>query len=290
MQPKFSKSCRYSASVLACLSALCASQTVSAKDIPVTISWSGTKPDLVSIQIPGGMSDFDYDARTQVFSSTLPIDDGQVEVRTLLVNYSGTNHPFYLKVNPFLPKIAFRLSMTPAKSCLKSHIDRVAKKVDNLPDAMRAVLQAGQLLAIDLPDDCGDLSGKAQEAKYKRTVQLAQYSNGLFQTGQKLRSEYLESVPKASRRRVAAEVAEYENEIDSLEAVQLAATRTEAQYQRDFDKAAAINDVLLQRAQSDEQLETLYKQQGLTINQLEKDGRYLDARAASIRQSNSSGP
>lgn len=275
---------------LFCISAIFVTQSAAAKDIPVTISWSDTKPDRVSVQTPGGISDFDYDSRAQVFSSTVPIEMGQVEVRTLLINYAGKNHPLYLKVHPFLPKIAFRLSMTPVTSCLNRHIDQVDKQVDNLPDAMRSVLQAGQLLAIDSPDDCGSLAARAQQARYKRTVQLAQYSNGLFQTGKQMRTEYLASVSNASKSRVTAEVADYENEIDSLEAVQLVETRTEAQDQRDFDKAVEINDVLLQRAQSDEKLKTLYKKQGITINQLEKDGRYLDARAAAINQPNSSGP
>ena len=273
-----------------CLFAAMTAVSAEARDIPVTIYWSDTKPDRVSVQTVGGVTDFYYDAAAKAFKSAVPIEAGEVAVRTLFVTYAGKNYPLYLKVNSFLSDIGFRLSMKPANSCLNRLVKEVDKTVDNLPDAMRSVLQAGQLLTIESPDDCGALAPRVHEARYKRTVQLAQLSNGLFQTSPKLKNEYLASVPTASRRRVEAEVAEYENEIDSLEAVQLVATRKQAQDQRDFDKAAAINDVLLQRAQSDEQLETLYKQQGVTINQLEKDGRYLDARAATIRQPDSSGP
>ena len=272
------------------LFALMIAGTAQARDIPVTIFWSDTKPDRVSVQTAGGISDFSYDAAARAFKSSLPIENGQVGVKTLFITYAGKNYPLYLKINSFLSGVEFRLAMKPASSCLDRLVKEVDKTVDNLPDAMRSVLQAGQLLMIESPDDCGALAPRVHEARYKRTVQLAQLSNGLFQTSPKLKSEYLASVPTASRRRAEAEVAEYENEIDSLEAVQLVATRKQAQDQRDFDKAAAINDVLLQRAQSDEQLETLYKQQGVTINQLEKDGRYLDARAAAIRQPDSAGP
>lgn len=250
-----------------------------ATNIPVTIGWDETKPDRISVQYDGGLTDLTYEPVTRTFNGVVSVEPNQVTIKTLLVGYSGRTVPLRLKVNGFLLNINFRLSMELAPSCTQQRVIKVGQKVDNASDAMRSVLSAAQLLAIPEPEGCGSLRKTVVQARYDRTIQLSQLSQGLFQIDENVRQAYLDSLPQAVRNSALNKVAVYESQIDGLEAVQLAKQRGDAQEKGNYATASAINDVMLARV-ADRERRAVYEGEGLTKPQLEKDGRYLDARAA----------
>ncbi len=256
-----------------------------ATDIPVNIGWAGTQPESISVQDEGGLTEFSYEASSQIFKGSISVEPRQVVVKTVLAIYKNGSVSFRLKVNSFLPSINFRLPMEKASSCTRQLVNRVAQRVDNASDAMRSILSATQLLTIPTPEDCGPLKITLVQARYDRTIQLAQLSQGLFQIDENVRQAYLNSLPQAARASALARVAIYEQQIEGLEAVQLAEQRRLAQEKGNFATAGDINDVMLARVANPE-LRSVYKDEGLTKSQLERDGQYLDAREASAASPN----
>lgn len=272
--------------VLLTLSAM--STPALATGVPVEIEWEKIKPIRILHQTQGGTDDLRYDSARKTFTGMLDVPDRSVQVHTLFVDYGGKKIPLYLKVNSFLPKVSFRLSLERADSCKKDYVDAVDRAVSTWPDALGAMLGASQLLNIQSPNDCGMLETTVVRARYNRTVQLAQLSKGLFQIDDELRVAFVNSFTSDMRGHAEATAKAYADQIEGLEAAQLIELRNEAQGQRDFTTAADISSMMLERISANPDLRAKYAGEGITPGNLKADMRYLDSRALQKLQSTSS--
>jgi hypothetical protein len=250
-------------------------------DIPVEVRWSGARPSSINISTEGGLKPMRYDERRQIFTESISVTGSHPQRRTLIVSYGTFNHPLDIRVHSVLPSITFGIDHQPQPSCTQTKVLAAGSQSNNLPDAIKRMVGAGQLLSIQSPNDCDQsLRLHAAQARYRQNVRMGHLSQGLFLVNDHIKNDYLQL---ASQQGVAvnSELAAYAQAEAGLEAVQLVAARTAAQEANDFAAAAEINGYIEQRLAADVAAREVFAQQGITQIRLAADSRFLNALATS---------
>lgn len=239
--------------------------------IPISIKWEGEQPASISQQTAGGMRQLDYDAASRTFRGTLETTSTP-QRRSLFVSFGGNNYPLDLRVSSTLRSgISFVVQFRPLRSCTSGNVLNVTKSASSMPDALNAMLAAGQLLNIASPNDCDSAQRRlAIQSRYMRSVQLGMLSGGLFMVREEFRSEFRTAEVDAGRTalQVDGQLANYAAIEQRLEAIQLVTARDSAITARDFELADQINTTMIARIDSDPAIRMAYERQGATRTRL----------------------
>lgn len=243
--------------------------------IPIKIQWDGEQPTSISQLTDGGPRALDYREATRSFEGAIDVAGATPERRSLLLSYGGRNYRLDLRVSSALRSgISFVVQFRSARSCTSGNVQNVSKSTDNMPDALTAVLAAGQLLNIATPNDCDSaLRRLAIQSRYMRSMQLGLLSGGLFLVPDEYKSDYRTAEVEFGRDagRVDVQLAAYADLEQRMEAIQLATAQNAAINARDFGLASDINTAMIARVDSDPAIRVAYDRQGATRERLVRD-------------------
>lgn len=254
------------------------SMSAAAKDLPLVLRFDGTVPQSVVIFDSSGSRTEPVDAQRKSIASSLKLATEAPETHRMTIKYNGFGYPMDLRVHPFLPKVEFGVSMQPSGSCTAARVDKLEKPVTDFEEALRDSIEAKQLMAIEGNDRClKSLRRRAAKVAYDKNVRANQLSKGLVAINEDLAVAYAQEFGSAAF--VMAEIADYERQSIGLDAVQLVAVRDDARERGDFAIAATIQDVIAERAASDENVAKAFASENLDSERIKDDREFLRALA-----------
>jgi len=250
-----------------------------AKDIPLTVSWIGAAPKAAFISVPGGLEPLK--AAGPMFDGTISIPPGPPERRTVTLRYGNYNHSFDIQVIPLLTSISFAVDHQAQRSCTKARVKEANFTSDNLLDAIKRSVNAGELYAIPEPNACDkNLRFAAVRAAILQNAAMRSLSNGLFLINGQIKKAY-EAAAKARGSNVSVELASYDATDRQFEVTQLNALKAESQEQGDYDYALEINEYMADRIGSSPSVAAIYQSRGVTADRLKTDAVFITTTKAS---------
>lgn len=260
--------------------AIAAPTTAWAKDIPLYVYWSGVAPKAAFLSVPGGVEPLKRSGPT--FYGTISIPSGPPERRTITLRYGSYNHSFDIQVIPLLPSISFTVDHQTQRSCTRTRVKEASQTSDNLLDAIKRSVNAGELYGIAEPNACDkNLRFAAVRAAILQNEAMRSLSNGLFLMNGQIKKAYA-AAARARGSNVAVELASYETTDRQFEVTQLKALKADAEQQGLYDHAIEINDYMADRIASGPSIAALYQSQGVTAAQLKTDAVFLTTKKASV--------
>lgn len=263
----------FSALVAGCLSVAAIAATV-----PLTVRVNGDPVQSIDLAGELGLVPLTKEENGARFTGAIDVNSPGVVIQPLVVSYSDFRYPMSLTLHPYLKFVAFPLELKPAASCTRSRIEAVEGEVTTLPDAINNSLLATRLASIQGNDRCyGPLRSRAIRAKFRNARRMAQLSKGLFVVPEELIAEYQQALPTSQS--AAAEVERYKTEALELQGIQLVAARGEAQRDRLFTAAAAIQQVIANEARAKGETREAFENVGLSAKRIATDSAYLSTMA-----------
>jgi thymidine phosphorylase len=194
------------------------------------------------------------------------------------INYAGFHYPVDLRVHQFLPRVEFAVSMKPTESCTSQRVDALERSVTDFEEALRDSIEAMQLMAIEGNDRClKSLRKRAAKVAFDKNVRANQLSKGLVAINDALATAYEHEFQSSSV--VSGQIATYRKQSIGLEAVELVAVRDEAQGRGDFATAASVQEVIAERAASDESVAEAYAAEKMGDKEIKDDSEFLESLA-----------
>lgn len=253
----------------------------SAKDLPIEVWWTGAAPTDAFVSVPGGVERLRRDGSGTVLRGTISIPDTGPQRRTITVRYGNYSHPFDIRVHPILSRVVFTVDHQIQRSCTQTKVKAANSSVDNLLDAIKRSVDAGELLSIQEPNACDrNLRFGAAQAKFRQNAAMGSLSNGLFLINRQIENEY-KAAARARGVLVDAEVASLQQRDGELEVRQLLAFRSAVQGIGDYASAIQVTNYMKGRLQSDLATAAIFTGQGVTKAQLDAD----EARLTSFQYS-----